>query len=67
MSQLDDAVAKYNKLLETGPYSDLGWVEALHQRMERVGQAGKPAGLVRQQDLRRRFSARPGTLDRLVG
>lgn len=34
MSQLDDAVAKYNKLLETGPYSDLGWVEALHQKME---------------------------------
>src|ERR1700741_4839739 len=34
MSQLDDAVAKYNKLLETGPYSDLAWVEALHERME---------------------------------
>src|SRR6476619_1856895 len=34
MSQLDDAVAKYNKLLETGPYSDLAWVDALHQRME---------------------------------
>ena len=34
MSQLDDAVAKYNKLLETGPYRDLAWVEALHQRME---------------------------------
>src|SRR4029453_328363 len=34
MSQLDDAVAKYNKLLETGPYSDLAWVEALQQRME---------------------------------
>jgi uncharacterized circularly permuted ATP-grasp superfamily protein len=34
MSQLDDAVAKYNKLLESGPYRDLAWVEALHQRME---------------------------------
>ena len=34
MSQLDDAVVKYNKLLETGPYSDLAWVPALHQRME---------------------------------
>ena len=34
MSQLDDAVARYNKLLETGPYSDLAWAEALHQRME---------------------------------
>ena len=34
MSQLDDAVTRYNKLLETGPYRDLGWAEALHQRME---------------------------------
>jgi hypothetical protein len=34
MSQLDDAVARYNKLLETGPYRDLAWAEALHQRME---------------------------------
>ncbi len=34
MSQLDDAVARYNKLLESGPYRDLSWAEALHQRME---------------------------------
>ena len=34
MSQLDDAVTRYNRLLETGPYRDLGWAEALHQRME---------------------------------
>jgi hypothetical protein len=34
MSQLDDAVARYNKLLESGPYRDLAWAEALHQRME---------------------------------
>jgi hypothetical protein len=34
MSQLDDAVVRYNKLLENGPYSDLAWVEALHERME---------------------------------
>ncbi len=34
MSQLDDAVAKYNKLLETGPFRDLAWAEALHERME---------------------------------
>jgi hypothetical protein len=34
MSQLDDAVVRYNKLLETGPYRDLAWAEALHQRME---------------------------------
>ncbi len=34
MSQLDDAVVRYNKLLETGAYNDLAWVEALHARME---------------------------------
>jgi hypothetical protein len=34
MSQLDDAVAKYNKLLESGPYRDMAWAEALHERME---------------------------------
>jgi hypothetical protein len=34
MSQLDEAVVKYNKLLETGPYKDLEWAEALQQRME---------------------------------
>ena len=36
MSQLDDAVARYNKLLENGRYHDLEWAEALHQRMERT-------------------------------
>jgi hypothetical protein len=34
MSQLDDAVARYNKLLESGAHSDLAWVEALQERME---------------------------------
>jgi hypothetical protein len=34
MSLLDDAVARYNKLLESGPYRDLAWVEALYERME---------------------------------
>ncbi len=34
MSLLDEAVARYNKLLEAGPYRDLAWAEALHQRME---------------------------------
>jgi hypothetical protein len=34
MSQLDDAVSRYNKLLESGPYRDLAWAEALHERME---------------------------------
>jgi len=34
MSQLDEAVVKYNKLLESGPYRDIAWVEALQQNME---------------------------------
>ena len=34
MSYLDDAVARYNKLLETGPFRDLAWAETLHQKME---------------------------------
>lgn len=34
MSQLDDAVVRYNKLLESGAYHDLAWVDALHERME---------------------------------
>jgi hypothetical protein len=34
MSQLDDAVGRYNKLLETGANGDLSWVDALHARME---------------------------------
>ena len=34
MSQLDEAVVRYNKLLESGPYADLSWAEELHQKME---------------------------------
>jgi hypothetical protein len=34
MSQLDDAIARYNKLLETGPFRELSWVQSLQQRME---------------------------------
>jgi hypothetical protein len=34
MSQLDDAASRYNKLLESGPFRDLAWAEALHERME---------------------------------
>ena len=37
MSQLEEAVSRYNRLLESGPYRDLSWVEALQQRMESSG------------------------------
>lgn len=36
MSQLDDAVARYNKLVENGPFRDLAWAEALHEHMEQA-------------------------------
>jgi hypothetical protein len=34
MSQLDEAVARYNRLLESGAFRDLAWAEALQDRME---------------------------------
>src|ERR1017187_10975604 len=34
MSQLDDAIFRYNRLLENGPCRDLAWVDELHKRME---------------------------------
>ena len=37
MSQLDDAVSRYNKLLESGPCRDLAWAEALQEKMEASG------------------------------
>ena len=37
MSYLDDAVVRYNKSLESGPFRELSWAEALHQRMEEGG------------------------------
>jgi hypothetical protein len=43
MSQLDDAIIRYNKLLETGPYRDPAWMEALQKRMEaeRLSSSGR--------------------------
>lgn len=37
MSYLDDAVTRYNKILESGPEKGLAWAEALHTRMEESG------------------------------
>src|SRR6202050_4119380 len=34
MSQLDDAISRYNRLLENGPCRDLACVDDLHKRME---------------------------------
>jgi uncharacterized circularly permuted ATP-grasp superfamily protein len=43
MNQLDEAVARYQKLLETEPFKDLAWAEALAERMEaeHLTQAGR--------------------------
>lgn len=37
MTQLSEAIARYNKILESDSYRDLGWAEALHQRMRESG------------------------------
>ena len=44
MNQLDEAVVRYQKLLESEPYKDLAWAEALNERMqaEHLTQAGRP-------------------------
>jgi hypothetical protein len=34
MSQLNEAIARYHKILESEPYKDLSWVKVLQQRME---------------------------------
>lgn len=44
MNQVDEAIARYHKLLETEPFRDLGWVEQLHQtmRVRKLELSGKP-------------------------
>ena len=34
MSQLNEAIARYHKILESEPYRDLSWVKDLQDRME---------------------------------
>lgn len=34
MSQLNEAIARYHRILESEPYRDLSWVKELQQRME---------------------------------
>jgi hypothetical protein len=43
MSQLEEAVVRYQKLLESEPYKDLSWAEALAERMraEHLTQSGR--------------------------
>jgi hypothetical protein len=37
MSQLDETVSRYHKSLESGPFRDLAWAEALRERMQAEG------------------------------
>jgi uncharacterized circularly permuted ATP-grasp superfamily protein len=43
MNQLDEAVARYQKLIESEPFKDLAWAEALAERMraEHLTQGGR--------------------------
>ncbi|MGE5645620.1 MAG: circularly permuted type 2 ATP-grasp protein [Acidobacteriota bacterium] len=43
MNQLDEAVSRYQKLLESEPYKDLAWAESLAERMqaEHLTQGGR--------------------------
>ncbi len=44
MNQVDEAIARYHKLLETEQFRDLGWVEQLHEAMraKQLDISGKP-------------------------
>ncbi len=44
MTQLDEAIARYHKLLESETYKDLGWADALEEKMkaQHLTIAGKP-------------------------
>ncbi|HVO98596.1 MAG TPA: hypothetical protein VMT15_11045 [Bryobacteraceae bacterium] len=34
MTQVGEAIARYHKLIESGPYIDLGWARALHEQLK---------------------------------
>ena len=44
MNQVDEAIARYHKILETEPFRDLGWVEQFHAtlRSRKMELAGRP-------------------------
>ncbi len=39
MTQVSEAIARYHKLIESEPFIDLGWAQALQERMrsEKLG------------------------------
>jgi uncharacterized circularly permuted ATP-grasp superfamily protein len=44
MTQLGEAIARYHKILESEPYKDLAWIDALRERMQqkRLIAGGRP-------------------------
>ena len=44
MNQVDEAIARYHKILETEPFRDLGWVEQFHAtlRSRNLELSGRP-------------------------
>jgi len=71
MSQLDEVVAKYNKSLESGPFRDLAWVEALNERMDgaRLSSGGRPICPFLRPNLisRRQYESLVKTGEALIG
>ncbi|MSV27347.1 MAG: hypothetical protein EXQ52_01170 [Bryobacterales bacterium] len=71
MSQLDEAISRYHKLLENGHSKDLSWVEAMRERMhaENLSTAGRLlCPFLRPHFLsRRQFDALSKTAETLIG
>jgi hypothetical protein len=42
MTQVSEAIARYHKLIESEPYIDLGWAQALQERMRAQKLANRP-------------------------
>ena len=41
MTQVGEAIARYHKLIESGPYIDLGWAEALQEQLKAAKLGGR--------------------------
>ena len=41
MTQVGEAIARYHKLIESGPYIDLGWAQALQEQIKAAKLGGR--------------------------
>src|SRR5258708_13329864 len=46
MSQVSEAIARYHKLIESEPYIDLAWAEALQERLKAEKLTSRPVSPV---------------------